>query len=447
MIYLAETVKTWTTWKEPTMDKLKELGNRAFAIPFAIALLIFCVLGLAIAPMLHMSPKNMPVAVVNLDEGAELPTGETFVAGDQIVDNIDELVSENSDEGDAPIKFTVLKSREELDASIDEYYGALVIPADFTERQMAGNTALASTLGEGIQELMAGSAAGAPDGAAAAAAAQANPEAAAQAQQQAQAQMAAKMQGIILDAVTAQQDADKPKIELVVNTVKSPVFANTLQSSVATMLAQRGVEVEVTSIGNAAEDANPISGMMGVQMMVMPLFIMSLIMSLIAMIVTWLPAQAEGRQGKTHAAGKQVGFTIVASLVAATLAYGIVAWIGGIEVPATAILFLWLASACIMLANIGLLDLALPLGVLVMICTFALGMGTAVLPPEMLPDFWANWVVPWAPQAAIGDGIRNIMYLDGGAFDVGVTRLLAWGCVGIVALIAAVFAPSRKQGN
>ncbi|MDO4533493.1 MAG: hypothetical protein Q4C36_07195, partial [Coriobacteriia bacterium] len=245
----------------------------------------------------------------------------------------------------------------------------------------------------------------------------------------------------------AQQAADKPKIELVVNTVKSPVFANTLQSSVATMLAQRGVEVEVTSIGKSAEDASPLSGIMGVQMMVMPLFIMSLIMSLIAMIVTWLPAQAEGRQGKTRAAGKQVGFAAIASLVAATLAYGIVAWLGGVEVPATAILFLWLASACIMLANLGLLDLALPLGVLVMICTFALGMGTAILPPEMLPDFWANWVVPWAPQVAIGDGIRNIMYLDGGAFDVGVTRLLAWGCVGIVALIVAVFAPSRKQAD
>ena len=433
------------------MDKLKELGNRAFAIPIGIALLIFCVLGLAIAPMLHMSPKNMPVAVVNLDEGAELPTGDTLVAGDMIVDHLDEAMSEINDEGDTPIAFTVLKSREELDANMESYYGALVIPADFSERQMAGNAALASTLGEGMQELMAGSApAGAPDEAAAAtaaAAAQANPEAAAQAQQQAQAQMAAKMQGIILDAVTAQQEADKPQIELVVNTVKSPIFANTLQTSVTSMLAQRGVEVEVTSIGKAAEDANPISGIMGVQMMVMPLFIMSLVMSLIAMVVTWLPAQAEGRQGKVRAAGKQVGFAAVASLVAAALAYGIVAWIGGIDVPATAILFLWFASACIMLANFGLLDLALPLGALVMICTFALGMGTAILPPEMLPDFWANWVVPWAPQVAIGEAIRNIIYLDGGAFDVGVTRLLIWGCVGIVALLIAVLAPSRKQAD
>ena len=431
------------------MDKLKELGNRAFAIPFGIALLIFCVLGLAIAPMLHMSPKNMPVAVVNLDEGTELPTGDTLVAGDMIVDHLQEAVSENSKEGDSPIAFTVLESREELDANMESYYGALIIPADFSKRQMAGNTALASTLGEGMQELMAGSAAaGAPDAAAAAAAAaQANPEAAAQAQQQAQAQMAAKMQGVILNAVAAQQNADKPQIELVVNTAKSPIFANTLQTSVVSTLAQRGVEVEVTSIGKASEDANPISGIMGVQMIVMPLFIMSLIMSLIAMVVTWLPAQAEGRQGKIRAAGKQVGFAAVASLVAATLAYGIVAWIGGIDIPATAILFLWLASACIMLANFGLLDLALPLGALVMICTFALGMGTAVLPSEMLPDFWANWVLPWAPQVAIGDAIRNIMYLDGGAFDVGVTRLLAWGCVGVVALIVAVFAPSRKQAD
>lgn len=106
---------------------------------------------------------------------------------------------------------------------------------------------------------------------------------------------------------------------------------------------------------------------------------------------------------------------------------------------------LGLASACIMLANLGLLSVSIPLGALVMLCVFALGMGTAILPPEMLPAFWADWVCPWAPQVAIGDGMRNIIYLGGGAFDVGVPRLLAWGCVGLAALVISVFIPSRKK--
>jgi hypothetical protein len=141
----------------------------------------------------------------------------------------------------------------------------------------------------------------------------------------------------------------------------------------------------------------------------------------------------------------QVMFAAVASLVAATLSYGVVAWLGGIETPATVILFLWLASFCVMLACIGLCRLALPLGLIAMLCVFALGMGTAVLPAEMLPTFWADWVVPWAPQVAIGEGLRNIILLNGGAFDVGCVRLIIWGCVGLAALLLAIAIPSHPH--
>ena len=434
---------------ETMKELLAKLGKRAYAIPFVIALLIFCLLGCAIAPMMHMAPRNVPVAVVNLDQGATLPTGETMVAGDLIVEHLDEAVASAANGSDeAPMAFTVLASRAELDAAMEagEYYGAIVIPRDFTEKQMAGNTALAATLASGLQSVMADQQqAQAASGAAAALAAQSDPAAAAIAQQQAQAALAERVQGVVASAVTAQQTADKPSVELVVNTAKSPLFANTMQSSMTTALAAQGIEVEVTSIGKSAESANPISGIMGIQMMVMPLFIMSLVMSLLAMAFTWMPLGNATRAEKGKAAGIQMGYCAIASLAAATLAYGVVAWIGGIEVPTTAILFLWVASFCIMLANIGLCDLALPLGVVVMLCVFALGMGTAVLPPEMLPSFWANWVVPWAPQEAIGEGLRNIIYLDGGAFDVGMPKLLAWGCAGLIALVLAIVVPSRKQ--
>lgn len=51
--------------------------------------------------------------------------------------------------------FTTLDSHDELDEHIADYSGAIVIPVDFTEKQMAGSAALATTLGQGIQKLMA----------------------------------------------------------------------------------------------------------------------------------------------------------------------------------------------------------------------------------------------------------------------------------------------------
>ncbi len=436
-------------------ERIQTLGKRAYAIPFVIALVIFCVLGTAIAPLLRMAPKEMPVAIVNLDEGAQLPAGNTFVAGDLVVENLQGATDEAAAGGDeVPMVWTELSSRLELDEALaaGEYYGALVIPADFSESQMAGQMALATTLGEGLSGLMAaqqqaasggaapgGPAAGgaAPGGAAENAIPPADPAAA-------QATMARELQGVIADATAAQAAADKPKIELVVNMVKSPMFANTLQTSMGTILAQQGIEVEVTSIGEAADGANPLSSFMGVQMMVMPLFIMSLVMSLVVSLIG-RSRESATRAEKGKSAGAHVAFALLASLLVATLSYGVVAWLGGVETPATAILFLWIASFCIRRTCIGLCSLALPIGVIVMVCVFALGMGTAVLPPEMLPVFWADWVVPWAPQVAIGDGLRNIILMNGGAFDVGCVTLAVWGCVGLAALLLTVAMPIRSR--
>ncbi len=111
------------------MDKLKELGNRALAIPFGIAVVLFCVLGLAMAPMMHTEPKEMPLAIVNLDEGADLPNGEHLVAGVLIEENIQDMVDENASGDVSPMKFTVLSSRAELDENIADYYGAIVMPS------------------------------------------------------------------------------------------------------------------------------------------------------------------------------------------------------------------------------------------------------------------------------------------------------------------------------
>jgi hypothetical protein len=363
-------------------ERIQALGQRAYVIPLGIALIIFCVLGTAITPMLRMAPAEMPVAVVNLDEGAQLPTGNTVVAGDLVVQGLSTAAANAANpDGKAPMAWTELSSRADLDTALaaGEYYGAVVIPADFTTTRLAESTT-----------------------------------------------------------------DSKPTVELVVNTVKSPIFANTLQTSIGTALAQQGIEVKVTSIGQVADGANPLAGILGVQMIVMPLFIMSLVMAIVVALIGRVRAEAS-RVGRAKSVMIQLGFAVVASLVVATLSYGVVSWLGGLQTPATAIWFLWLASLSIMLVGIGLCNLALPVGAIVMIGVFALGMSTAVLPPEMLPSLWANWVVPWAPQVAIGDGLRNIIFMSGSAFEVGLGRLVAWGSVGLVALLLAVIIPTRSR--
>lgn len=99
------------------------------------------------------------------------------------------------------------------------------------------------------------------------------------------------------------------------------------------------------------------------------------------------------------------------------------------------------------MVNIGLCDLFLPIGVLLMLTTFALGLNTAVIPVEMLPTFWADWVAPWAPQFHIGQALRNIIFADAGAFSTGVVPMLIWGVVGVVALGIALLLPQRTAAK
>ncbi|MGI8797093.1 MAG: YhgE/Pip domain-containing protein [Acidimicrobiia bacterium] len=78
--------------------------------------------------------KDLPLALVNKDEGAAL-AGEQVNFGDQVVDGVS---APNRQLGDA-VKWTVLPSRQAaLDGiSKDAYFAALVVPGDFSARVLA----------------------------------------------------------------------------------------------------------------------------------------------------------------------------------------------------------------------------------------------------------------------------------------------------------------------
>ncbi|MDO4442852.1 MAG: DUF3533 domain-containing protein [Slackia sp.] len=418
-------------------DLKRKMRARVFAAPFAIGLALLCVFGIAAAPMFSASPKNVPMALVNLDEGAALPTGDSVNAGAAVVKAMTGAAEAATADGQtAPIAWTELDDQEALDEAMaaGDFYGAVVIPADFTQVQMAGRASLAAALQEGIASLSAS-----PEQAASAALQAGAPDAS-----QVQAAQAAAVQGIVADIEQAQQDAEKPSVDVVLNVAKNPMLAQQMQAAITGMVAQAGMQANVTAIGEADAGDSPLAAMMSVQFMVMPLCMMSIVMGAVIVAARW-PRRNASRGDRVREGAIQLAYCACAAFVAAVAAYGMVAWIGGVSVGAQALLLLWLASFCLMTAMVGLCDIAMPLGALVMVSVFAFGMSTAILPVEMLPGFWADMVAPWAPQACLGDGLRGIIYLGNGAFDAGVAPLAAWMLVGLAAFAVAVALPSRKQ--
>ena len=131
---------------------------------------------------------------------------------------------------------------------------------------------------------------------------------------------------------------------------------------------------------------------------------------------------------------KQLVAMALLSALISVVAMGIEILIGGLELPAEQLFpFLWLACACMMAPIVALCDLALPLGALVGVTTFSLGMSCAMLAYEMLPQFWQEWVYPWVPQRYLGDGIRAIVYRGADALSGSLWYWLVLAAIGVVA--------------
>ena len=67
---------------------LDKLGKRKSIIPFVLPVLVVCLFSLMFCPMAQMELKNLPVAVVNLDEGIEFPSG-TLNIGSEITEGLE----------------------------------------------------------------------------------------------------------------------------------------------------------------------------------------------------------------------------------------------------------------------------------------------------------------------------------------------------------------------
>lgn len=107
---------------------MKMLTQRMMWLGMVLVLIVLTVFGVAMmGSVLGSKPKEIPVALVILDQPAELPTGGTFSIGEMIREK---LLSSPA----MPFVWHVVDSEEKAREGLDkrEYYGAMVIPADLS---------------------------------------------------------------------------------------------------------------------------------------------------------------------------------------------------------------------------------------------------------------------------------------------------------------------------
>ena len=356
----------------------EKIGKRALVLPLVMALGLCCILSLAVGPMLRAEPTNAPFAIVNLDEGAITVAGNTNVGqtlADKLISgesSLGDMGSDSDDGGNSSgasnldsegsndtsnssdsntsgssdsasdsdgssasrmanaICWVQMESEEELAAALDsnEIYGGIVIPANFTSQQMSSTVGLANA----------------------------------------------------------------PEIDVYLNMAKSPQVASSLQNTLQNAMLKAGIASNIEMVNDTDLGGGSMSSTTAVQMLVMPLFIMTMICSILLTLLFW-KKDVTGLKKKNSilAALALVVIIAVFAAVVAILAQFIDSVAGGMNLPTYELfLFLWFSCGCCMLCFVGVCCLSFPLGALLAVGTFALGMSCAMLTPEMLPQLWAD---------------------------------------------------------
>lgn len=387
---------------------MEKLEAKRLLLPLIALIVAGFVMAMTVYPMVTAEPRNLPLGVLSLDEGAETPHG--FVnAGDQIIEKMAGAT------GEGAVSWTRYESRAELDAALDahELYAAVVVPEGYTAAQLQAKMAAAQQAAAAAQAQAAGG----------------------QAAQRATAAGAAGAQA-------AQVEASAPaSLSIIVDAGKNPMAAASVESTIKSQIADAGLEAQVER--RNAGDVGGGSLNMAVQFTVLPAFILTLVCSVSLFAVTRAKKGAT-RSQRLRTAGVQLAATAALSCCVGFGVAGIVGGIAGLAIPvAETGLFLWLASFCLMALFVGCLDVAVGLGALVIVAVFACGLATGNLPYEFLPAFWQEWLYPWVPQRFIAEGARSLYYLDDSAWNTSAGPLAVYGVVGLAALALAPMLPNR----
>lgn len=116
---------------------MEKLGAKRWLLPLIALIVAGFVMAMTVYPMVTAEPRDLPLGVLSLDEGAETPQGAVNV-GDQIIEKM-------TGAGEGGVSWTRYESRAELDAALDahELYAAVVVPEGYTTAQVQAKMAAA----------------------------------------------------------------------------------------------------------------------------------------------------------------------------------------------------------------------------------------------------------------------------------------------------------------
>ncbi|MFJ8353402.1 YhgE/Pip domain-containing protein [Bacillus paramycoides] len=369
--------------------------------PF-IALLVVFIFSLTLFPTVQPKPKNLPIAIVNEDQGVEIPNQAKMNMGQTIVDMIKK--SSKTDE-EPTVKWVKVKNKELVQKGLNnqEYYAALVIPKDFSVKQASLRTPQPSSpeveiyINQGMN------------------------------------MAASTMAGQMLNGVVDNMNNNVRTQLLEGFKAKGTTLTADQVSNVVTPITKK--VTNVNEIGkNSANGNSPIS-------LFQPLWIASLASAAIIFIaISKMPVGTRKKNFVLKV--KQIVTGAVAALV---IGFGLT-WIAdgmvGLNIPnfSDTALFLSITSFSFFLMISAVLSLVGLKGIGLFALLLFFGAPLLSLAPEMLSSFYQDWVHSWLPMRFMIEGLREIFFFGKGlSWNTPVIVLVWIGVVSMVIILATAF--------
>lgn len=389
------------------MDLFK---NKMVVLSPILALVIIFIFSLTLFPSVQPQPKNLPIAVVNEDQGVQIPNQPEINMGQNIVDMMHKTSAAANGQEPA-VKWVMVNSLEEVQTGLDhqEYYAALIIPQDFSSKQASLRTS-APTSPE-IQILI--------------------------------------NQGMNTAASTAAGQILNGVVDNINNTVRTQLLEGFKAQGGALSVDQASLMVNpiakkvtnVHEIGTHSANGNaPVS-------LFQPLWMASLASS--AIIFTAVKkVQAHTRKGRLSV---KIGQILSGAVIAVVVGFGFT-WIAdsmvGLHIPnfTDTALFLTISSFSFFLLISAVISLVGFGGIAIFALLLFFGGPLLALAPEMMSPFYQNWVFSWLPMRYMVEGLREIFFFGQGLTWNGPLSVLVWiGLAGMVIILVTAFIPQLKK--
>ncbi|WP_155591143.1 YhgE/Pip domain-containing protein [Lysinibacillus cavernae] len=381
----------------------------AWSAPILAFVVIF-IFSLTLFPSVQPKPKNLPIAIVNEDQGVELPHQQVVNMGENIVEMI-QTTSKSTKQEDPAVKWVVVKSTEEMQRGLNnqKYYAAFVIPKDFSVKQASLRTPKPSApevqlyINQGMN------------------------------------MAASTMAGQILNGV----------VETMNNNVRTQLIAE-LEAQKATLTVAQAANL-VTPISKTVTNVNEVGENSANGNAPVSLFQPLWMACMAAAAIVFMSTNKLAGHSRKENFMVKLSQILIGVVVALTVGFGLTWIVGGlvgIHIPVfvDTALFLSITAFCFFLLIVAVLSWFGIKGIAIFALLLFFGGPLLALAPEMIPSFYQNWVYSWMPMRFMVEGLRELFYFGKGLFWSSSVSVLIWmGIISIVLILLSTFKMKREN--